>query len=1012
MTPKERIERHKARVKKHFLAKRLAKAKASNSNTASAPKHKATPSTTAGKAVSYFNDKSRVVDLGHEPSKSTISAAAAKLRKARAATTPKARPNTAAKAPEIKLTTAAEATTPNPQATNKSNVGFVVGGSALAAAGAATIALKKRKINHSGRGELKLTGIKAEVAASKAVKDRGPAIKAAKEAVVREQRARRASTASTAAHKPVSGRPPTPKEALAQQSTARRAKQGAELRNAFGAAERADARAAAKPTTTVINLGKSPSPIKIAEARAKGHATPATQETSMTEAAQDARAKGAINKAQKGLTDPATAVQKSESRAGDRRQGETTRRGPDRQTKRGAASESRARDIGNQRSNRRKKGSEPQGAKSFKVPTAGESETQRIARINTERNAAAHKAPAAPKAAAVSLTGTQRQSINQAARAAMRSGDAVAMRKALAGLPETGKKAIKYRKNLEAGIQSAGNKPAAPDSPNVDLKLKAELQAERAKNVKLKGKAAPATKAPAKPKSSYKQRDKNFRDQQNRIDPKTGKPMQLPQEGRTPAEIEAHQTRNLMETTIDEKRITPEREAAEARERAVKRGGEARTELVVREAQEATPKQGKAPTPTGRAPANRGVGEAVAKAAVTSPEAPRVTEAEAAHQKLQRYNAEGRQTENVNVEEVARQVKENAKLGEADNMRQKMARAAADAVLKDVGKQTSAAKPKAISLTSQSSTPPPKVSKQEAYRNYEALKETGVKSPTAGKPKAKAPATPKVELKPGLGTSPRVGEQLPRTSPKTKVIPSKADMLAEQARGDTSPPKTPPKSRPPMNKPSSFTFADSIRKYAMRYATPLTGPAIDAAGSKAKATSKAAARVAKGGAVAATAFTVLSSSEAGAKELGKGVVPAIKATAGEFKDQFLPTVKSITEFAAKDLTVSKILPALARRGAAKLGAGAVAAATVGAGVRLAGRGLLALEIGSEALPYTGAKLGELAYEANETKKAFNAAAKEKKGSEAKYGTIERATKTRHAKEAYKKKQRDLLTGGK
>ena len=328
---------------------------------------------------------------------------------------------------------------------------------------------------------------------------------------------------------------------------------------------------------------------------------------------------------------------------------------------------------------------------------------------------------------------------------------------------------------------------------------------------------APATttvKTQGKRDVSYK-RKQNFRDRQNRIDPKTGKPMQLPQDTRTEKEVTEHKTRNLMETTIDEKRITPERDAAEARERAVKKGGEARTELVVRAGREATPKQGKAPTPTGREPANRGVGETVAKAAVKSPEAPRVTVNEAAHEKQQRFNAEGRQTENVNVRELAKQVQEKAKLGQADTMRQKMARGAADAVLKQTAEPTSAAKPKVISLTSQSTTPAPKVSKADAYRDYEALKQTGVKSPTAApaKPKAKAPAPAKTDKAARKTLKPR-GEQIPRVQAKGgPVIPPKADMLAEQARGDTSAPKTPAKSRPPINKPSSFTFADSIRKW-------------------------------------------------------------------------------------------------------------------------------------------------------------------------------------------------------
>ena len=61
------------------------------------------------------------------------------------------------------------------------------------------------------------------------------------------------------------------------------------------------------------------------------------------------------------------------------------------------------------------------------------------------------------------------------------------------------------------------------------------------------------------------------------------------------------------------------------------------------------------------------------------------------------------------------------------------------------------------------------------------------------------------------------------------------------------------------------------------------------------------------------------------------------------------------------------------------------------------------------------KLKELGTQIGELKYAKNAARLDKKASEKKYGTIEAATKTRHAKEAIKKtqaknKSKDLLTG--
>ena len=326
-------------------------------------------------------------------------------------------------------------------------------------------------------------------------------------------------------------------------------------------------------------------------------------------------------------------------------------------------------------------------------------------------------------------------------------------------------------------------------------------------------------------------------------------------------------------------------------------------------------------------------------------------------------------------------------------MRQKMARAAADAVLKDAGKPTSAAECKPISLTGQSSTPAPKVSKAEAYRSYEQLKQTGVKSPTAGpaKPKAQAPAkTDKAKRAP---LKPK-GEQLPRAQAKGTVIPSRADMLAEQARGDTSPPKTPAKEHGKINTPSKFTFRDSIRKYAntvLKGAKGLTNPAIGAkvGDNTAKPKGKLGG-VVKAGAGLAALFAVGAAGEAGAAENdpSKRVGAAKKA--------------------GLDAAKHGALEIAAYTGAAKI----LASGGSAVGGALMTTVLPAVVTYKTAKDYTIPKLKELGTAIGEAKYAKNAAAREKKGSEAKYGTIEQATKTRHAKEAVKKKQRDLLTGGK
>ncbi|KKK52709.1 hypothetical protein LCGC14_3102180, partial [marine sediment metagenome] len=270
---------------------------------------------TAGKTVSYFKGKSKVIDLGHKPSQAAIAGAASKLRAAKVATTPKATPKAASTAPEIKIPHAAKATTPNPAAeASKSNIGFVVGGGAAAVAGAVALAMKKRAPNHAGKGELKIPTVKGGLAVQKG---------------------------ELAIKTPTKVKPVVTKHAtLKSRHDARRAKQGTALRHAFEGAERADARAAVpKVTVPKVTVPK----VTVPKVTATGT----------------------------GFYDEAGLKKVDERRAADRRKGAETRRASTR-AKAGAVDvrTTPGRTPTKQKSNRRKPGSDPRGEAAKKKAAA------------------------------------------------------------------------------------------------------------------------------------------------------------------------------------------------------------------------------------------------------------------------------------------------------------------------------------------------------------------------------------------------------------------------------------------------------------------------------------------------------------------------------------------------------------------------------------------------------------------------------------------------------------------
>ena len=1159
MDAKERHAKKRSRLKEHFAKKRekasMGPPKADHKATTHSapkpqPKAKSIPST-QGKTLTYGKGRSTVIDLGHNPSQQKINAGVAKLK-----STPKVKNTTAqvklSTAPKPKQNTASTAPTVQRNAsTGTGTTDKVIAGLGIAAAAGATVgAIKALKKSRSIK---KPTAAQAEVAASKkSIGRKGrapvrkglpkpllglpappkglpappkglPAPKAIKASVLKDLHDRSKPSAARVSANKVAGA----KAALSARSDARRAKQGAGLKGAFEAAERADSKAG-KGKVKPIKIGTTKiSPESIVEQKPK-QIIRSSMDKAGVRTMEVLRGKGL-----------AAVTAEAEKRVADRRQGR--RRGTAGATRPGMdQADTQGRKPAPKRSSRRKAGSDPRGGKptdapkvpkgpkhppvtsqvavkptpkldipgrkgttrigpkpaaptgvvKLKVPTEGLRPERRTVDTNIPDPKGQRKTDGpikksgptkqiTPKvqknAATEGMSGDARKAANQAAREAIRAGDPVAAKKAIAGLPETGRKQARYRVKLDklaAGAVQGGSKPKAapkaeggkvklaapkaneaptskgtvkldgagrqaanqaaraavragdpvaakkalaglPDSgkkqakyrvklegimqgteTTTDPKLQAKLEVERAKNIKLKA-SLPADqaqveteKSTAKKKlSSYKQRKKNFRDRKNKIDPKTGKPTNL----------------NLMETTI-EKQVTPEqtaqRDAAEARERAKKLGAEAKSELELRKIREDAAKKptsergGKGPKPTQQAAANRGATEAVAKAAVKSPEVKRVTANEQAHEQHQRRVAEGRQTENVNVRELAKQVQDKAKLGQADNMRQKMARGAADAVLREAGKQTSAAPGGKVKLTGAA----PKVTKTEAQAQYKKLKAegSGVKSSTAG-------AVKKVHKVTKTSTTPvKGGEQLPRSQPKTNTYPSRADLLAEQRGAKGKPQTTPPKARKPMNVPVKRDLASNIKRYLDRFskpAAPLKSPSIGANVGEniKKPATGAVARTIKGGVKAGAVLTGLFAladagvSAASEHDPSKRVGKAKEA----LKESVKHGGKEVAKWTAAGIGAS-LLPGIAGT-AATIGLTTVAPAYF---------------TYKAAKEFTIPKLKELGAQVEGTMTSKREAKEEKKASQAKYGSVEAATKTRHAKEAYKKKQKDLLTGGK
>ena len=328
-----------------------------------------------------------------------------------------------------------------------------------------------------------------------------------------------------------------------------------------------------------------------------------------------------------------------------------------------------------------------------------------------------------------------------------------------------------------------------------------------------------------------------------------------------------------------------------------------------------------------------------------------------------------------------------AKTGSPATGKEALARGVADKIHKEnVARDKKIAElQEKLKVQAEAEAKAPKVSKEQAYRNYEELKvEQKVKDVKAAKPR------------------------LPMPKAAGKALPPRADLIAEQRTATAKPQTAPPKLHPPISTPVARNIEATLKRYDTRQAkvnpkahVVLTNPALDVAGDKAKTTGQRASVVAKarrgagkvGGVVGATLLTGL--------VLAETAEAAYHAPAGQKLQAAKRTAK--TAGLETGATVGAFSAGLAALSAISAKAGAV------------GSGLLS----AAALPsiaYTGFNIGSLAgKEVAQIQEAKKTAKREKAYSEKHYGTVEAATKTRHAKEAFKRSQvknkaKDLLTG--
>lgn len=237
--------------------------------------------------------------------------------------------------------------------------------------------------------------------------------------------------------------------------------------------------------------------------------------------------------------------------------------------------------------------------------------------------------------------------------------------------------------------------------------------------------------------------------------------------------------------------------------------------------------------------------------------------------------------------------------------------------------------------------------------------------------------------------------------------------------GPTTPPTAPARERGVVRPPPksyaqilSERMANWSKKVYDAQIKRLKSPFLDVAGEKAGATFSTEARIkaAKGLGVAAVGFTALGAGEAYAAEYDPK--KRLGAAGRQFKADLPEVTKGVAAFTAADIGLTKAVPAavsaatkaIAAKAGVEAGKATARAAFARGATAAFGRLGLAGFIGYHAMPYTGKKLAELTHVAVEARKSAKEAKREKKGAEAKYGTVELATRTRHAKEAAKRRQ--------
>ncbi len=1057
---------------------------------------------TAGKTIKYHGGKSTVIDLGHNPTKSAISTATTTLRAAKKTTKPKANKNTAAAVPTVKVPQEGAPTTTPDTKSNTAGKIVAAGVAAVAGAAGAYAALRKPKtVKATG----KITPPKALPAPPKGLS--GP-----------EKKLPAPPKGLPGREKPVR-LPERPMDSLSIAAMPKPTK-----RQVLAEARERSAPKAAKvkpPSTAPKTPTKVKAPSTWTERGVRGKtidltAKPKAPKAPATQAVQQSiKPTGVGYYTVEGLDviDRRKASERREKQRG------RDRRGSPKPPKVGEVP-----DILGGLSKQQRQGKLPVVVKGVAPPKPGEL-------ITAEAHGPEAPKVTAPKVARVTAGGTEAKNVYKQAREAMRSGDPERMKAAVGKLPKGTKKTEKFTKNLEAGIQAAGNRPPPETrAPKADVPALEAPKAEAPKVGRLEGVSAPKAEAPKTKSTKNLKRDlarAQATNEKLKAAPDAPAKVEAPVEpsrGITPADT-TKAAGDLRGVAVESVKLTTEQVAA-GRKKASERGFRRQQRQARRATRDAAiAEKGIATIPTdpaavtseelevkqrrlqndlldatmaegrGRVPtAPKAVGSEtdkrtavgrVGKAAVEDkvrviPEGPRDLETEhgGGRQRgtiagLIDQDTEIRDARNEEIRKAAGKARTMAASRDASPEQMKGLERAVDAeydrslelYFDDVadeaprnqaGPKKPDARPRILDSMIDAETelaeargaaspPAPgdrttvaqkiKVVKErmkaggesiykgeDTLRMLENIRDFGratpapLKSTRALPPAAALPAEHFGKDRPSIKAASREGKRAGEAAAKAKRLSGEAgpvkvpDMTKPGVvpAGPTTPPAEPARERGVVKGAQSKTPAQlwsgrmaewgrSAYKASIRN---LTSPFLDTAGGKAKDTAKAEARVrkasgvAKGLGVATVGFAALGAGEAYAKEHD----PKKRAGAAvtQFKSDVPEVAKGVAKFTGMDLMATVAVPAA-------IGAATKSVAARGAAV-VAGKLGIAGLIGYHAIPFAIDQSKKLASAIGEAQFDKGEAARKKKASEAKYGTVEAATKTRHAKEAYKRRQ--------